>query len=282
MTYDAAGVIGSMDQDHGGVYLPTSDPDTYESTPLANAGWYDEGQHGGSLAALIAGHLENVPTLVPMEVSRLTVELFRVVPLVPLTIRPHIVREGKRIQVLTADVTDPAGSTVAMGTMQRLRVADRAAPEQVRNQLEFATADESKAPPADHWGIGGQDKVMFHRMAIEMREAYGGFSEFGPGAIWVRLRPPIVAGRPNTPTQRAIVVADFPNGVSRELGDDWVFMNPDLTVHLGRYPVGEWVGLEAGSNYSDMGRGVANGSLWDEQGWIGRTTQSLYLDRRAQ
>jgi hypothetical protein len=60
---------------------------------------------------------------------------------------------------------------------------------------------------------------------------------------------------------------------------EWVFMNPDLSVHLARYPEGEWVGLSAESAYGNLGRGVATGTLWDTGGWLGRTTQSLFLDR---
>ncbi|HUF14620.1 MAG TPA: hypothetical protein VMQ46_01880 [Acidimicrobiia bacterium] len=60
--------------------------------------------------------------------------------------------------------------------------------------------------------------------------------------------------------------------------EPWVFMNPDLTVHIARYPRGEWIGLSAESTYGNGGRGVATGTLWDTSGWIGRSTQSLYLD----
>ena len=263
-------------------YLPTEDPNTYTSTPLANAGWYEEGQHGGALTALITGHIERMPTLTAMEIARITVEIFRVVPLVPLTIDTEIVREGKRIQKIRAKVTDPSGALLSTASVQRLRVADRPLPP------EAATPDLSLPSPEDcprldlsKWGHGDGDKIMFHRGAIEIREIYGGFFDTGPGAIWMRLAKPIVAGSPATPAQRAVVVADFCNGVSRSLGDDWVFMNSDLTVHISRYPEGEWVALDAESNYSGRGRGVAAGSLWDEKAWVGRSAQTLYLDRRT-
>jgi acyl-CoA thioesterase len=50
-------------------------------------------------------------------------------------------------------------------------------------------------------------------------------------------------------------------------------------VHLARLPSGEWVALDAESVYSPRGRGVATGSLWDQDGALGRSTQTLYLDR---
>ena len=60
--------------------------------------------------------------------------------------------------------------------------------------------------------------------------------------------------------------------------DSWVFMNPDLTVHINRYPEGDWIGLSAEATYGDLGRGIATGSLWDQTGQVGRSTQSLFLD----
>ncbi len=268
-----------MNQDSPGVYLPTSDPNTYESTPLANAGWYDEGQHGGSIAALIVGHVEKVPTLTPMEISRITVELFRVVPLVPLTIDAKVVREGKKIQVVRAEITDPNGQLLAMAVIQRLRTADRPTPSQEQTGLKLALPDDIAVQSGNEsWGIGDAGKVLFHRNAIEFREIYGGFHTPGPGAIWLRLKKQIIAGEEPTPPQRAVAVADFCNGLSGELNDKWLFMNPDLTVHIGRYPIGEWVALEAVSHYSDLGRGVAAGTLWDTTGWVGRSAQTLFLD----
>lgn len=268
-----------MAEQQQGVYLPTDKPNTYESTQLANAGWYEEGQHGGALAALITGHAEKIPTLTAMEVARVTVEIFRVVPLVPLTIRTDVVRQGKRIQKIRAEVTDPDGTLLSMASIQRLRTADRPLPEGAETPGQpFPMPADSHAPDQDTWGVGRSEKIMFHRNAIDIREISGGFNVPGPGSVWIRPTVPIVAGEPVSPAQRAVVVADFCNGVSRSLGGDWVFMNSDLTVHIGRYPVGDWVALDAESHYSGLGRGVAAGSLWDETAWVGRSAQTLYLD----
>lgn len=264
------------------VYLPTNQEDTFESTPLANAGWYDEGQHGGALAALIVGQVESVPTLTPMEIARVTVEIFRVAPLVPLTVRPTVVREGKRIQTVKVEITDPEGTLLSLAIVQRLRTAERELPSEAATEsTDLPDPTASRSPDPRSWGIGDRDKTMFHRDAIEIREIHGGFASIGPGSVWVRPTVPIIAGTENTPAQRAVIAGDFCNGVSRKLGlDEWVFMNSDLTVHIGRYPSGEWVGLDAQSSYASHGRGVASGSLWDTERWIGQSAQTLYLDRK--
>lgn len=271
-----------MSQDHEGVYLPGQRPNVYRSTPLANAGWYEEGQHGGPFASLVVGHVEStVPTLTEMQVSRVTVEIFRVIPLVELRIETDVIREGKRIQLVQAHIYDPDDVLLSVTTLQRLRVVDLPMPESAGPPpLDLTEPDQVIGEVGDAWGVGRTGKTMFHRHAMEVREIYGGFAERGPGAVWMRLTKPIIAGRKTTPLQRAVATADFCNGISRNLEyNDWVFMNPDLTVHLTRYPDGEWVGLAAESTYGHLGRGVASGTLWDTSGWLGRSTQSLYLDR---
>lgn len=271
-----------MSHEYAGVYLPGSAPNVYVSTPLANAGWYDEGQHGGALASLIAGHVEkSVPTLGEMEVSRLTVEIFRVIPLVDLRLESEVIRQGKRIQSVEVRVFDPDDVLLSVATLQRLRVADLPLPEGAGPPAPtLAGPNEIDGTVGEAWGVGVADRIMFHRHAIEVREVFGGFAEIGPGAVWMRLRRPIVAGEEITPLQRVVATADFSNGVSRGLDyREWVFMNPDLTVHIARYPVGDWVALSAESGYESLGRGVATGTLWDTSGWLGRSTQSLYLDQ---
>lgn len=270
-----------MTVDYPGVFLPGDDANTYRSTPLANAGWYEEGQHGGAFAAMVVGHVESeVPTLTDMQISRATIEIFRVIPLVDLTIETTIVREGKKIQSVEARVFDSAGTLMSVATVQRLRVAELPIPADASpSALSMPQPGDVEGRVGDAWGVGEAGKTMFHRNAMEVREVSGGFGSKGPGSVWMRLTKPIVAGRETTPVQRVIATADFCNGVSRALDyDRWVFMNPDLTVHVSRYPVGEWIGLTAESSYGELGRGVATGALWDTEGWLGRSTQSLFLD----
>ncbi len=262
------------------VYLKVAD-DVYQSTVLSNAGWYEEGQHGGSLAALIVGHVQTVPTLTPMEISRVTVELFRIVPLVKLRIATEIVREGKRIQTVVAQVMDEQDNLLSQATVQRLRIADRPVPDASHHRPNPDLIDPSEITErvGKAWGVGEEGKIMFHRHAMEVREAIGGFGQPGPATVWFRFRRPVIEGQPNDPVQLAVAAGDFCNGISSSLDmSRWVFMNPDLTVHLARHPVGEWVALDARSYYEDTGRGLAGGDLYDTFGWFGRSNQSLYLD----
>ena len=53
-------------------------------------------------------------------------------------------------------------------------------------------------------------------------------------------------------------VADSGNGLSSELDiTGWQFINPELTVHLHRMAVGEWICLDAATAISAGGAGLA-------------------------
>jgi hypothetical protein len=62
---------------------------------------------------------------------------------------------------------------------------------------------------------------------------------------------------------------------------EYGYINPELTVHLYRYPTTEWVCLEARTQIEGDGIGLADTKLHGEQGPIGRGTQSLYVARQA-
>jgi hypothetical protein len=260
-------------------YLPTARPDVLQSTPLAQAGWYSDGQHGGVVSSLLGRMIESVPTLEPMDTARLTVELFRVIPIVPLRLATRIVRQGKRIQMVEASAFDPEGTELARAVGLRLRRAELDLPgEALTPPLDLPQPDDIERPDMGHWGIGGSEKILYHRQAIDVREIDGGFNKMGPGALWMRVVRPLVAGEPVSPLTRAVVTGDFVNGLSRLVEPSrFVFMNADLTIHLHRLPVGEWVGAEAQSRYDPVGRGVATGRLFDTLGEVGRSTQTLFI-----
>lgn len=263
-------------------YLPTSDPEVVESTPLSQSGWYEDGQHGGLVAGLLARAAEGVPTLAPMEIARLTVDIFRVAPTVPLRVTTSILREGKRIQLVRARLR--AGDTeVAQATAMRLRVADRPPPEAAMPDPSLLPVPVAEARPVDmeRVGVGVRGRWYFHRHGVVMRQAEGEFDQPGPGAVWMRILTPLVAGEELTPLLRAVIISDHGNGTSSVLPTSWVFMNADLNVHLLRMPVGEWVGLRSVSWFADRGRGVAHSELFDTAGGIGRSVQTLFADYRT-
>jgi acyl-CoA thioesterase len=91
----------------------------------------------------------------------------------------------------------------------------------------------------------------------------------------------VVAGVEPSPVQRVAAVADSGSGVSAELDfAGWSFLNVDLTVHLVRPPVDEWVCLDARTQVDSGGVGLASTRLWDRRGQIGMAAQSLLVASR--
>jgi hypothetical protein len=91
----------------------------------------------------------------------------------------------------------------------------------------------------------------------------------------------VIAGEQPSGLQRLAAAADFPNGIATELPwGQYVFINPDLTVHVEREPAGEWIGLDARMRVAASGVGQSEAVLYDQQGRVGRSLQSLYIAAR--
>ena len=265
-------------------YLPTGERgshggEVFEATRLSAAEWYPDGQHGGVVAALLSRAVEVSPSLTQMEVARVTCELFRVVPVTRLEVVTELVREGKRIQTTEARLYD-GDLEVARGLVQRLRVAELDFPASTSAFLAQPLDPESvdEIPFTSLMPFPADGPVSFGRHAVRIRQVEGTFAEPGPATVWLAFDAELVAGEPMSPTQRAVIASDFSNGLSR-LAQAWevVFMNSDLSVHLARPPVGEWVALDGESIWNPDGRGVATSHLFDADGPIGRATQTLFL-----
>ena len=62
---------------------------------------------------------------------------------------------------------------------------------------------------------------------------------------------------PPSPLQRVLAVADSGNGISAVMSwDEWLFINPELSVHVLRPPAGEWVVLDAATTIVTGGAGA--------------------------
>jgi hypothetical protein len=251
------------------------DGETFLPSAHARGPWDPDALHGGGPMALLARALERLPTPVPMRVVRLAAEFDRPVPLAPLTAEAEIVRGGKRLML--AEAVLRAGGTPVLRTRATLLRAGAVA-DLPAGPAEAAVPGPEDGQPESWSGMG--ETEGFHLTAMELRVARGsGPAAPGPALGWFRLRMPMVAGEEPTPLQRAAAFADFGNGLSRTLEfGTHLFVNTDLTVHLHREPVGEWVGLDARTDLDAAGIGQAVSVLRDTRGRIGVAAQSLYVD----
>jgi hypothetical protein len=252
------------------------DGDRFVPTDLTRGPWTPDAQHGGPPAALLTRAVEAVDAPLPMQVARATFELLRPVPLAPLTITTDVLRPGKKVQLIGATLR--AGDVEVMrATALRIRSADLPVPDDLGIEAGVPPLPALETAVTPPFAVQ-DDLAHFHRHAIELRAVAGGFDRAGPGTAWFRLRVPLLAGEEPSGAARAVAIADFGNGLSWVLPPEWLFINPDLTVHLLRPPVGEWICLASRTLTSSTGSGMAESAIYDERGRVGRAVQSLLLD----
>jgi Thioesterase-like superfamily len=239
--------------------------------------WDPRHQHGGAVAALAARAVER--TAGPgFGVTRLTLELMRPVPLERLAVDVAVPRPGRRVLGITVSIS--AGD-LEVEVVRAHAVAVR------RAEMPTGEGHASFLEPGPEAGVERPfefqgEGAALHRTGMEIRFVDGGGDRPGPARAWFRLRRPVVGDEEPTGVQRVAAAADFGNGISWVLPyADWIFLNPDLTLHLAREPQGEWIGLDARTLPADQGMGLAESALFDEAGRLGRAAQSLLLERRG-
>lgn len=252
-----------------GAALYTETDGLYLPGPLTVGPWSPDAQHGGPVSALLAGAVEADSD---MQVVRLTVELLRPAPLTPLSVTTEVLRPGRNVQLVEA--------TLRAGQQE----VARARALRIRRLHVDVPVDRSGAPappPAEAEPRPTDSVRTAFAEAVELRFVTGSWDEPGPVTMWTRLSAAVVAGQEPTPLQRAAAAADFGNGVSHLLDfSTHTFINPDLTVALSRPPEGEWILFDTVSRYSAEGYGQAESQIFDSSGPVGRSVQSLIINRR--
>jgi hypothetical protein len=258
-------------------YEPTSESGCYVATELTRGPWSDGHQHGGPPAALLGHAIEQRGgDAAQWLVSRLTVELLRPVQIGRVRVQAEPVRTGGRVQWWDGRLLDETDELVARASATRIRLADVDLPAPRHPPLPRLPPPADRAPLVFPFF---RTRLGYHT-AVEVRLATGDWGH-GPAAAWLRPRVPLVAGEPLTGLSRVVICADAANGVAYVLDPTrFAFINPDLTVTLGRAHVGEWVGLDTDASADAHGTGLCEARVHDEGGVMGRSAQSLVVRGR--
>lgn len=252
-------------------YVP--DGPRFVSTDLTRGPWSPKDQHAGPPSALLGRAVESLGEGQDFSVARMTVELLRGVPVAPLRVEARVVRPGRRVQLAEAVLRDDGGAEVAFARAWLIRRGDTGAEQTAAEPPPFAGPDEARQ--LDQFNPWGGDSYF---TAIEWRCAAGAFLEPGPATMWMRMRTALVDGETPSPLTRVLAAADSGNGISMELDlSTHLFINTELSVHLFREPVGEWVCLDARTRIGPSGAGLATSALYDASGRIGEGNQALLI-----
>jgi acyl-coenzyme A thioesterase PaaI-like protein len=260
-------------------------------TEHARGPWDPRALHGGAPAALIAAAFERVEPGSQLRIARLGFELLRPIPFAPLTLTTRIVRPGRRVQELAAELSDGEQVVCRASALRVQEVAAEVAAAAVANGAAAPDAEacephdalpgpEQATPVRFALDQDSLDQDSFAASAMEMRWLSEPRAP-GFGRVWMRLRHPLLPGRMLTPLARLAATADFGNGVSAALPfERFLFINADLTIHLQRLPRGEWIGLDARTLLHGGGSGLAESVLHDVHGPVGRAFQTLVVQPR--
>jgi hypothetical protein len=182
------------------------------------------------------------------------------------------VRLGRRVARAKV-VLEAGGAEVMTGTAVAQRVAEVDLVP-VIHEAPLPPPEEAGAVPffAVPWDEG-------YHTAMSWSFVDGRWDEqTGTSRVWLTQRVPLVAGEEPSPAQRVAVVADAGNGVSAAVDfRRFSFVNSDLSIHLHRDPVGEWIGMDATTTVHPTGAGLATTILHDRQGPTGTGNQSLLI-----
>jgi len=253
-----------------------ADGEGYLATELTRGPWDPAAQHAGPPSALLGRELERLPGAEEFQLGRITFEILRPIPIGPIRLTARVLRPGRRVQLVEAELSDGA-QPLMRATAWRLRTMPVALPDDAVVRPKPPPGPERARPepyfPTPH-------EHGYHS-AMEYRFASGSFLGKGPAAVWLRMREALVAGEEPTALQRLLIAADVGNGISSPLDyHDFLFINVELTVHLERLPAGEWVGVEALTLPQPTGVGTAESVLFDRDGRVGRAAQTLLVSGR--
>lgn len=256
----------------GSFYVPLGDG-VWRATPHTTSPWGAGTQHGGPPSALLGRAMQRCEPRAEMMIARFTCEILRAIPVGDIRVQVRLARPGRSVELLEATASADGREVARAAAWRVLRTGSP--PVEPRLPSPPGLPDEPPVLPPASWTDG-------YKSAIEWRRVRGSLGAPGPATLWTRLRYPLVPDEEPTPLERVLAIADSGNGASWELDiNRWLFINPELTVHLHREAAGEWICLDAQTAVSTGGAGLATSVLSDRDGPVGVGAQSLLIAPRA-
>jgi len=253
-------------------YVPLGDG-RWQATEHTTGPWDARSQHAGPPSALLGRAMRECGPREDMMIARFTCEILRPIPVGEVSVAARLARPGRSVELLEATVSADGRELARASAWRVLRTGAEPVPSR----------HASPEGPPDQYApeVGPPGWIDGYLSAIEWRTIHGGFTKPGPTSVWTRMRYPLVPDEEPSPLERVLIVADSGNGASGELDiTRWLFINPELTVHLHREAAGEWICLDAQTAIGPGGVGLATSVLSDVTGPVGVGAQSLLIAPR--
>ncbi|WP_460817776.1 thioesterase family protein [Nocardioides korecus] len=256
-----------------GSYYEPLDETRFRATHATSGPWSEHAQHGGPPAALLGRALESVDEGTPRVIGRFTMDLLGPVPVADLTVTATVLRPGRTVSLRQAELSDDRGRVLARAQAWAFPVGEGPGRVGDAGPLGHTHADGRLEEPPSAWTRGYLD-------SLEWRWVEGAVTTPGPAVVWMRPLVPLVPGETMTPLQRLLTCVDSANGAASAVDPTrWTFLNTELTVHLVRPLVGEWVCLSAQAHLTEGAVGLTEAAVHDEEGLVARSAQALLVTR---
>ncbi|MGI9368605.1 MAG: thioesterase family protein [Ruegeria sp.] len=234
--------------------------------------WSADHCHAGPVTGLIARAAE-IEVGEDKMLNRLTVDVLRPLPLTGLRVAAETVRHTKTLATTRVTVHDLDDTLCATATTMHLVRKDLGPVPNVKITGPDLNDAVEGSFPIRRWEHGLPAFSNFVEIVYPKGEKHGS----GPKTIWMRT-PPLLDFEDPSPVQSLCPLADCGNGISWNAPPtDMGFMNTDLSVHIHREPVSEWLASESVSHWHSNGIGMSQSVLYDTQGPVGTALQTLVL-----
>jgi hypothetical protein len=254
-------------------YFERLGPTRFRATEHTGGAWQEDEQHIAPALGLLAHVVErdrDERRGDGLVLSRLSYDILGTVPVEEVDAEVRVLRPGRTIELVEAQLAHSGRPVVVL----------RAWLLQPRDTRALAGSPLPAIPGPDElpeWSPTFTWPGGFIR-TVELRRH---LEEPGRGWFWARSTRPLLDGEQVSPTARMAGLLDIANGMTVRADPELVhFPNVDLTAHLLREPVGEWLGIDASVSFGDTGIGVTSSRLHDARGPLGTLAQSLTVRPR--
>ncbi len=235
----------------------SQDDEGFVPTPLARGPWSPDMLHGRLLGGLAARALEADYGDDGWRAARLTVDLFRPAAMAPVQIALQPVREGRKVRVIDAMITCDGHE---VGRVSAVFLVTSADPPGTIWRPEHETW-----PAPDSVENDGTTGAAEHNGWL-FRVVDGGMGTGARSRVWTNDTVELVEGEAMSPLVRAAVSGDIACPLVNFSDEGLYYINADYTMLLGRYPVGDWIGIESAEQIQADGVSMAMATMYDEQG----------------
>ncbi|WP_051031422.1 acyl-CoA thioesterase domain-containing protein [Nocardia veterana] len=249
-----------MDSSHG--YFAV-DGQGFLPNRMAASQWSADQVVGPALCGLLARTLEighGGDGFVPV---RLTVDLFKPARMRELAVATTRVRDGKRIRLADAVVTQD-GEPAARASVVFLQPSEQPPGEIWTRERQPVPPSHEVAPPVD-----GPDAPLWHSDASAEWTRIPSEHENGSRKRSWQHPVNVVDGEGPSAFVLAAMAAEQTSMVTNWSSAGVGFINTDLTLALVRMPDGGGIGLEADNHLSRNGIAAGTATLFDRHGAFG-------------